>query len=87
MKLPEGKRSLTEEGERSPTEDEMVTLCSEFLNEGTDTTATTLQWIMAELVKHKEIQHKITEEIESVVGKVIGDQGGLAENVVYPGSG
>jgi len=35
MKLPE-------EGERSLTEDEMVTLCPKFLNAGTDTTAITL---------------------------------------------
>lgn len=57
---------LPEEGGRVHTEDEMVSLCSEFLNAGTDTTATALEWIMAELVRHPEIQKKLVEEIESV---------------------
>lgn len=62
MKLPD-------EGGRNLTEDEMVTLCSEFLNAGTDTTATALQWIMAELVNNQEIQQKLVEEIEGIVDK------------------
>lgn len=41
LELPDEKRKLNE--------DEIVSLCSEFLNAGTDTTATTLQWIMANL--------------------------------------
>ncbi|XP_058084963.1 cytochrome P450 89A2-like [Magnolia sinica] len=60
---------LSEEGGRKLTEDEMVSLCSEFLNAGTDTTSTSLQWIMANLVKHQDIQSKLAEEIEAVVGK------------------
>ncbi|KAG6571193.1 Cytochrome P450 89A2, partial [Cucurbita argyrosperma subsp. sororia] len=40
------------------TNEEIVTICSEFLNAGTDTTSTALQWIMANLVKYPEIQHK-----------------------------
>lgn len=60
VELPEG---------RGLTDDEMVSLCSEFLNAGTDTTSTALQWIMAELVRHPEIQKKLVEEVESVVGR------------------
>ncbi|KAM0047899.1 putative cytochrome P450 [Helianthus debilis subsp. tardiflorus] len=41
-------------GERL-TLNEMATICSEFLNGGTDTTTTALQWIMANLVKHPRI--------------------------------
>ncbi|GAB4839858.1 hypothetical protein Ancab_020567 [Ancistrocladus abbreviatus] len=61
LELPEdgGKRSLTEE--------EMVTLCSEFMNAGTDTTSTALQWIMANIVKNPSIQTKLFDEINSVV--------------------
>nr|XP_010934622.2 cytochrome P450 89A2 [Elaeis guineensis] len=59
---------LSEEGGRKLTEPEMVALCSEFLNAGTDTTSTALQWIMANLVKHQEIQAKLMEEIEGLVG-------------------
>ncbi|KAL8227721.1 hypothetical protein R6Q57_015305 [Mikania cordata] len=47
---------------------EMASLCSEFLNAGTDTTSTALQWIMANLVKHPHIQRKLYDEIVAVVG-------------------
>jgi cytochrome P450 len=60
---------IPEDGGRKLTEGEIVSLCSEFLNGGTDTTATTLQWIMANLVKQPEIQQKLWTEIELVVGK------------------
>ncbi|KAF8014907.1 hypothetical protein BT93_H0645 [Corymbia citriodora subsp. variegata] len=61
LELPEAKRKLEE--------DEMVSLCSEFLNAGTDTTSTALQWIMANLVKYPEIQERLYDEIKSVVGQ------------------
>ncbi|CAI9780476.1 unnamed protein product [Fraxinus pennsylvanica] len=60
LKLPEENRNLDER--------EMVSLCSEFLSAGTDTTATALQWIMANLVKQPEIQSKLYDEIIEVVG-------------------
>ena len=46
-----------------------MTLCSEFLNGGTDTTSTALQWIMANLVKHPHIQAKLFQEINGVIGE------------------
>ncbi|XP_047962766.1 cytochrome P450 89A2-like [Salvia hispanica] len=57
--LPEENRKLHEE--------EIVSLCSEFLTAGTDTTSTALQWIMANLVKQQEIQEKVYREIIGVV--------------------
>ncbi|XP_038902573.1 cytochrome P450 89A2-like [Benincasa hispida] len=60
LELPDEKRKLTD--------DEMVTLCSEFLNAGTDTTSTALQWIMANLVKCPEIQNKLFAEMKRVLG-------------------
>ncbi|XP_043693449.1 cytochrome P450 89A2-like [Telopea speciosissima] len=59
---------IPDEGGRKLTEQEMVTLCSEFLNAGTDTTSTALQWIMANLVKNQEIQEKLYSEIKGNVG-------------------
>ncbi|KAL4182661.1 hypothetical protein AMTRI_Chr11g151280 [Amborella trichopoda] len=59
LELPDG-RKLSEE--------EMLSLCSEFLNGGTDTTSTTLQWVMANLVKHPDVQAKVYEEIEKEGG-------------------
>ncbi|KAK1425453.1 hypothetical protein QVD17_20805 [Tagetes erecta] len=47
---------------------EMVSMCSEFLNAGTDTTSTALQWIMANLVKHPHVQRRLYDEIVGVFG-------------------
>ncbi|KAK1425455.1 hypothetical protein QVD17_20807 [Tagetes erecta] len=47
---------------------DMVSMCSEFFNSGTDTTSTALQWIMANLVKFPKIQRKLFDEIVGVVG-------------------
>ncbi|GAB4839859.1 hypothetical protein Ancab_020568 [Ancistrocladus abbreviatus] len=62
LELPE------DEGKRKLKEEEMVTLCSEFMNAGTDTTSTALQWIMANIVKYPSIQAQLFEEINGVVG-------------------
>ncbi|KAL5096529.1 hypothetical protein RYX36_000856 [Vicia faba] len=66
------------EENRKLNEDEMVSLCSEFLNGGTDTTSTALQWIMANLVKYPDVQRKLVEEIREVIG---GDDSGLNKEV------
>jgi cytochrome P450 family 89 subfamily A len=64
IKLPE-----VEDGGRNLNEEEIVSLCSEFLDAGTDTTSTALQWIMANLVKNQDVQSKLAQEIESIVGE------------------
>ncbi|KAJ0969081.1 hypothetical protein J5N97_021958 [Dioscorea zingiberensis] len=48
------------------TDDELVVLCSEFLSNGTETTVTALEWIMASVVKYPNVQAKMREEIERV---------------------
>ncbi|KAG9455268.1 hypothetical protein H6P81_008172 [Aristolochia fimbriata] len=58
---------LPDEGDRKLTDAEIVSLCSEFLDGGTDTTSTALQWIMANLVKFPKTQQKLVEEIDSVL--------------------
>ncbi|CAN1246474.1 Cytochrome P450 89A2 [Linum grandiflorum] len=60
LELPDEKRKLTET--------EMVSLCDEFFNAGTDTTATALQWIMANLVKYPNLQTRLFDEIKSLIG-------------------
>lgn len=60
VKLTEEKRSLDVE--------EILGLCSEFLNGGTDNTSALLQWIMANLVKNPHIQQKLFMEIKGVIG-------------------
>lgn len=63
LEIPEG------DGKRKLTEEQLVCFCSEFLNVGTDTTSTALQWIMANLVMYPKIQAKLFEEIRGVVGE------------------
>lgn len=53
---------------RNLDEEEIIDLCSEFVNAGADSTATALQWIMANLVKYPHTQEKLFMEIKKVVG-------------------
>lgn len=50
-------------------EQEIVTLCSEVISAGTDTSATTAEWAMLHLVLDQEIQEKLYIEIVATVGK------------------
>ncbi|KAH7671813.1 Cytochrome P450 E-class group I protein [Dioscorea alata] len=69
LQLPEDNDDEKEKrGNRKLIEDEIVSLCSEFITASTETTATSLQWIMANLVIHQEIQAKLFDEIQGVVG-------------------
>ncbi|KAL3523618.1 hypothetical protein ACH5RR_016452 [Cinchona calisaya] len=57
------------EGRNSaPSNAELVTLCSEFLNGGTDTTGTAIEWAIARMIENPEIQTRLYEEIRCVVG-------------------
>ncbi|KAJ7967663.1 Cytochrome P450 [Quillaja saponaria] len=49
-------------------EEEIVTLCSEIINAGTDTSATTAEWALLHLVMNQEIQEKLYKEIVGCVG-------------------
>ncbi|KAL6659014.1 hypothetical protein ACP70R_003054 [Stipagrostis hirtigluma subsp. patula] len=62
------KLSIPEDGGRALTDGEIVSLCSEFLSAGTDTTATALQWIMANLVKNPAMQHRLRAEVTAAAG-------------------
>ena len=59
LQLPEENRKLEEP--------EIVPLCSELFTAGTDTSSTTLQWILANLVKYPHIQEKLFMEIKGVI--------------------
>ncbi|XP_004496181.1 cytochrome P450 77A3-like [Cicer arietinum] len=52
----------------SPSNEELVSLLSEFLNGGTDTTATAVEWGIAQLIDNPEIQAKLYQEINAIVG-------------------
>ncbi|KAH0659585.1 hypothetical protein KY289_028333 [Solanum tuberosum] len=71
LEFPEKKRKFNR--------GEIVSLCSEFLSAGTDTTATSLQWIMANLVKYPSIQEKLYQEIYEVMSRENSKPDGLKE--------
>lgn len=60
LEVPEKGRKLNE--------NEILNLCGEFLEAGTDNSVTSIQWIMANLVKYPNIQNKLYEEIKGIVG-------------------
>ncbi|PRQ56202.1 putative cytochrome P450 [Rosa chinensis] len=53
----------------SPSNSELVSLCSEFLNGGTDTTATALEWGIAQLIVNPQVQEKLYAEVKATVGE------------------
>nr|WCC60369.1 cytochrome P450 89A2 [Morus alba] len=67
LRLPADVKEREKEMSRKLEMSEMVSLCSEFLNAGTDTTSTALEWIMANIVKHPRIQDKLYAEIKQVL--------------------
>ncbi|XP_047044315.1 cytochrome P450 89A2-like [Lolium rigidum] len=66
---------IPEEGGRALTDGEVVSLISEFLGAGTETTASTLQWTMANLIKRPDLQQKLRAEVDAVAC----DQRGIIE--------
>ncbi|KAK7243180.1 hypothetical protein RIF29_37968 [Crotalaria pallida] len=65
---------LPDEGHRYLDEGEIVTLCSEFLGAGADTTSTALHWIMANLVMYPHMQQRVVKEIGRVVAVTKDDK-------------
>nr|AGI98132.1 cytochrome P450 [Narcissus tazetta] len=51
------------------TRDSVKAFTQDLIGGGTETSATTIEWATAELVKHPEIIEKATEELDRVVGK------------------
>ncbi|GJN27516.1 hypothetical protein PR202_gb15546 [Eleusine coracana subsp. coracana] len=51
--------------DRAVTDGEIVSLISEFLGAGTESTADALEWTMANLVKHPQVQQKLRAEVVS----------------------
>ncbi|XP_060173329.1 cytochrome P450 89A2-like [Lycium barbarum] len=74
LEIPEEKRKFNH--------GEIVSLCSEFLSAGTDTTASSLQWIMANLIKNPSIQEKLYQEISEVVKSKGGKKNTVIDEAV-----
>ncbi|RLN04705.1 cytochrome P450 89A2-like [Panicum miliaceum] len=67
------KLTIPEDGGRALTDVEIASLCSEFLAAGTESTATALQWILANLVKYPAMQDRLRDEVAGVVGADDGE--------------
>ncbi|VFQ62837.1 unnamed protein product [Cuscuta campestris] len=52
-----------------PSDAEMVTLVSELLNGGTDTTGTAVEWAVARMIENPAIQSRLSPEIKTAVGE------------------
>ncbi|KAL6909801.1 hypothetical protein ACP4OV_001460 [Aristida adscensionis] len=57
-------------------EAEMVSLCWEFMNAAAKTTTTALEWIMARLVLHQDIQQKLWKDITAGSAGTTGKKDG-----------
>ncbi|XP_077220573.1 cytochrome P450 77A1-like [Tasmannia lanceolata] len=67
-------------------EEELVTLCSEVMNAGTDTSATTLEWALLHLVLNQDMQEKLYKEIVDHVGKEGKISEGDVESMTFLGA-
>ncbi|XP_062211542.1 cytochrome P450 78A5-like [Phragmites australis] len=57
------------EGEKKLSETDMIAVLWEMIFRGTDTVAILLEWIMARMVLHPDIQSKAQAELDAVVGR------------------
>ncbi|KAG5239599.1 CYP77A3p family protein [Salix suchowensis] len=63
---------LKVEGRKSaPSNEELVTLCSEFINGGTDTTATAAEWGIAQLIANPQKDVENMEYLHAVVKELL----------------
>ena len=58
-------------------------LLQEMISRGTDTVATLLEWILARMVMHPDIQARAQAKIDSVVGSGRGVKGADLPNLPY----
>jgi cytochrome P450 len=54
---------------RALTDDEMVSLVSEFLGAGTETVVACVEWTLAHLVTRPEVQNRLRREVDGEAGK------------------
>ncbi|PWZ38024.1 Cytochrome P450 89A2 [Zea mays] len=70
---------IHEDGGRAVTDGELVSLISEFLGAGTESTAAALEWTMANLVKSPDLQQKLRLEANAMAcGKRVIEEEDLA---------
>ncbi|XP_078442207.1 flavonoid 3'-monooxygenase CYP75B137-like isoform X2 [Wolffia australiana] len=63
--------------------DGMKALLLDMISGGTDTTSTTMEWAMAELLHHPEKMKRVKEEIAAVVGEDVGIEEAHLHRLTY----
>ncbi|XP_031489777.1 cytochrome P450 78A5-like [Nymphaea colorata] len=63
---------LSLEGENKLEDSDMIAVLWEMIFRGTDTVAILLEWILARMVLHPDVQRRAQSEIDSVVGSASG---------------
>uniref|UniRef100_A0A8R7QU96 Cytochrome P450 89A2 n=2 Tax=Triticum urartu TaxID=4572 RepID=A0A8R7QU96_TRIUA len=72
-----GRNAGKRRRQRRFTDGELVGMCAEFVGAGTETVAAELQWMMANLVKHPQMQAAVRSEIDAAVdadAEEVGEQ-------------
>lgn len=72
-----------ENGENSLTDSDMVAVLWEMIFRGTDTVAILLEWILARMVLHPDIQSKAQSEIDNIVGTTRAVSDSDLQNLPY----
>lgn len=52
-------------------EKQLITICNEFFGAGTETTSTTLAWVVVFLTLNQDIQDRVHAEIDDVIGSEV----------------
>ncbi|KAL6656917.1 hypothetical protein ACP70R_004697 [Stipagrostis hirtigluma subsp. patula] len=71
------------EGEEQLSDSDMIAVLWEMIFRGTDTVAILMEWIMARMVLHPEIQEKAQAELDAVVGRGVAVADGDVASLPY----
>ncbi|WCJ22480.1 cytochrome p450 78a9 [Euphorbia peplus] len=74
---------LSLEGSDKLTESDMIAVLWEMIFRGTDTVAVLIEWIMARMALHPDVQSKVHDELNKVVGKSNGVDESDITKLVY----
>ncbi|KAL5198508.1 hypothetical protein ABZP36_002020 [Zizania latifolia] len=72
---------LSLQGEEMMSDSDMIAVLWEMIFRGTDTVAILMEWVMARMVLHPEIQAKARMEVDAVVGRGGGGRGVTDDDV------
>ncbi|XP_020223581.1 cytochrome P450 78A3 [Cajanus cajan] len=75
---------LSLEGPDKLSHSDMIAVLWEMIFRGTDTVAVLIEWILARMVLHPEVQRKVQQELDAVVGSRVLTEEDVAATVYLP---